>query len=533
MISSNRDADPPPDGDAPTRRAAHRAQPHSVAPARLLIVVEQPKDWSSAESGHRVVTASDFLHADHAYADTDTTIINLCRGYKYLSVGYYCSLLAEARGQPVLPSVKTINDLSRKAIYTLDTSELDYELNQALDEPAGHPMPVEFSINIYFGVSDYKPLAGLARQIFKTFPIPLMRVEFERDGDWRIGAIRVQNIGSLSAEQLAASAFALRAADYPLPLPAAVRPYRYHVAILHNPDERLPPSNPPALERFEQVGRELGIEVSLIEKKDFNRLSEHDALLIRETTAINHHTYLFSKKAESEGMVVIDDPISILRCTNKVYLADLLHLNDIPTPRTYALQKADLGDLARIEREIGYPMVMKIPDGSFSRGVSKVADAVQFHETAQSLLTQSALILVQEYMYTEFDWRIGILNRQPVFASKYFMSKDHWQIAKPDAAGIPEFGAAVAVPLDEVPRDLLAYALAAANLIGDGLYGVDMKMTARGPVVIEVNDNPNIDAGSEDCVMGDELYRIVLRDLVRRLDLAHGVPPQERAGGQR
>jgi glutathione synthase/RimK-type ligase-like ATP-grasp enzyme len=50
-----------------------------------------------------------------------------------------------------------------------------------------------------------------------------------------------------------------------------------------------------------------------------------------------------------------------------------------------------------------------------------------------------------------------------------------------------------------------------------------MKMTARGPVVIEVNDNPNIDAGNEDSLLGEELYRIVLRDLARRLDLAHGV----------
>ncbi|WP_370659754.1 CorA family divalent cation transporter [Massilia polaris] len=49
-----------------------------------------------------------------------------------------------------------------------------------------------------------------------------------------------------------------------------------------------------------------------------------------------------------------------------------------------------------------------------------------------------------------------------------------------------------------------------------------MKMTARGPVVIEVNDNPNIDAGNEDSVLGNDMYRIVLRDLVRRLDNAHG-----------
>lgn len=514
-------------GAAPSAR-------HQAAPP-LVIVVEQRKDWPDQAAPYQVLTAAQFLAAvddgDSAHAGAGATVINLCRNYKYLSVGYYCSLLAEARGQAVLPSVKTINDLSRKAIYGLDTEELDYALNASLDDSAARPMPVEFSMDIYFGTTEYTPLAALARQIFETFPVPLMRVEFERDEDWKIAAIRVHNVNSLSDAQLVRGRDGLHAiAAAPMPAPAPVKPYRYHIAILHDPDEQLPPGNRGALQRFVDVGRTLAMDVTLIEKKDFSRLAEFDGLLIRETTAINHHTYLFAKKAESEGMVVIDDPMSILRCTNKVYLADLMRLHRIPTPRTYALQRADLADIDAIEREIGYPMVMKIPDGAFSRGVTRVADRAQFQQTAQALLTQSALILVQEYMYTEFDWRIGVLNRQPLFASKYFMSKGHWQIAKRDAGGQAEFGAARAVPLAEVPPELLAHALAAASLIGDGLYGVDMKMTARGPVVIEVNDNPNIDAGNEDSVLGDALYSGILRDLARRLDLAHGIPaPQQRA----
>ncbi|MDT1852802.1 ATP-grasp domain-containing protein, partial [Acinetobacter baumannii] len=90
------------------------------------------------------------------------------------------------------------------------------------------------------------------------------------------------------------------------------------------------PSNPGALARFAAAGRELGVEVAPIGRQDYARLAEFDALFIRETTAINPHTYLFAKKAESEGLVVIDDPSSILRCTNKVYLADLLRLHGIP-----------------------------------------------------------------------------------------------------------------------------------------------------------------------------------------------------------
>lgn len=525
-FSASGTGDDPAEPPAPTRIAALR--PRKPVP-RLVIVVEHLKDWPDANTPYQVVTAARFLQYPELQEAPGTTVINLCRSYKYLSIGYYCSLLAEARGQAVLPSVKTINDLSRKALYCLDTEELDYVLNRSLEAQDARPMPVEFSMDIYFGTTEYTPLSELARKIFETFPTPLMRVEFERDDDWRISAIRQQSVSTLSDSQLTRGRAALvEIASAPMPEPPPVKPYRYHIAILHDPEEALPPSNQEALARFVGVGRSLGVDVTLIEKKDFSRLAEFDALFIRETTAVNHHTYLFAKKAQSEGMVVIDDAMSILRCTNKVYLADLMRQANIPTPRTWALQRAGIDDIGAIEREIGYPMVMKIPDGAFSRGVTKVMNAEEFRRTAESLLTQSALILVQEYMYTDFDWRIGVLNRKPIFASKYFMSKDHWQIAKCDAGGRAEFGAALAVGLDEVPPDLLAYALEAAGMIGDGLYGVDMKMTARGPVVIEVNDNPNIDAGNEDFVLGDKLYRTVLSDILRRLDAAHGLDMNDR-----
>ncbi|MDU5676888.1 MAG: RimK family alpha-L-glutamate ligase, partial [Pseudomonas aeruginosa] len=64
-------------------------------------------------------------------------------------------------------------------------------------------------------------------------------------------------------------------------------------------------------------------------------------------------------------------------------------------------------------------------------------------------------------------------------------------------------------------------ALEAAGLIGDGLYGVDLKQAGDKVLVIEVNDNPNIDAGVEDGQLGDELYRRILQAFVQRLELKH------------
>jgi hypothetical protein len=136
------------------------------------------------------------------------------------------------------------------------------------------------------------------------------------------------------------------------------------------------------------------------------------------------------------------------------------------------------------------------------------------------LFKESDLILAQEYLYTAFDWRIGILGRRPLYACKYLMSRDHWQIVRHESDGSRTEGGFETVPVEDVPKPVLRVALRAANLIGNGLYGVDVKATERGAVCIEVNDNPNIDAGVEDRILGDALYRAIVGHLIERLELA-------------
>ena len=214
-------------------------------------------------------------------------------------------------------------------------------------------------------------------------------------------------------------------------------------------------------------------------------------------------------------MPVIDDPNSILKCTNKVYLAELLKAHRIPAPRTVIFDKRGL---ATLDQEIPYPIVLKIPDGSFSRGVFKVQTRSELEATADSLFEQSDVILAQEFMYTEFDWRIGVLNRQPIYVCQYLMAKKHWQIVKHGGNGRAEQGSSRTLAVEEAPPEVIDIAVKAAGLIGDGLYGVDLKQNDRGVFVIEINDNPSIDLGVEDAKLKDELYRLVMRDFLRRLE---------------
>ncbi len=491
--------------------------------ANQIVVVESNKDWGEVFPEATVVNVDDYLTGPEYFKMRNVQVINLCRSYRYQSVGYYCGLLAQARSHRAIPSVKTMLDLSSKAMYGLDAQDLDELVERALRR-AEQRDASSFVLEIYFGECAYKNLADLARQIYETFPCPTLQVSFEYKGVWRIREIKPLSIHKLNPDQREFFSWAL--AHYLKKRwrsPRTRAPSRYDLAVLHNPQDPLSPSDKRALQNFVKAGKNLGVAVELIQRKDYARLAEYDALFIRDTTRINHYTYRFAKKAESEGMVVIDDPNSILRCTNKVYLAELLLANRVPTPHSVILYNDNIKRVASIlEREFRYPIVLKMPDGSFSLGVYKAENREQLIEIAQKLFRESELILAQEYLYTEFDWRIGILNRTPIFVCQYFMSKKHWQIVNHGPGGRVTEGSFKAWQVGDVPPEVVTAALNAANLIGDGLYGVDVKQSDDKVYVIEVNDNPNLEAGVEDYYLKDEMYTLILRDFMRRLDTRRG-----------
>ena len=91
------------------------------------------------------------------------------------------------------------------------------------------------------------------------------------------------------------------------------------------------------------------------------------------------------------------------------------------------------------------------------------------------------------------------------------------QIVKRGKNGERQFGKCETLPVELAPRRAVRVALKAADLIGNGLYGVDVKQSGDKFYVIEVNDNPNIDSGIEDHILRDELYRRVMTVFLTRM----------------
>ncbi|MEQ8352134.1 MAG: RimK family protein [Leptospiraceae bacterium] len=486
---------------------------------QAIAVVSQKLDWLQKIPGIEVVDARSYL-TDNRYSELrGIRVFNLCRSYKYQSTGYYVSLLAAARGQKPLPAVSTIQDLKNQSIIRNYTEELD-EIIQSSLKPLQSD---EFTLSVYFGhnlAARYEKLCG---RLFRLFPSPFLRVQFWRKNQrWMIRGINAIPAGEVPedhqefARTQAIEFFSRKRFQGRRAVP------RYDMAILSNPEEEQPPSDSTALHRFQKAAEERGFYVEFLTREDYGRLSEFDALFIRETTAVNHHTYRFARKGLGEGLVVIDDPLSILRCTNKVYLAELLSRYKIRTPRTMIAHRGNLNEL---ENGLGFPLILKQPDSSFSQGVVKARDAESLREQSERILGKSDLFIAQEFLPTEFDWRVGILNRKALYVCKYYMASGHWQVMNKDESGNSAYGDVECMSVEDAPSDVVKTALRAANLIGDGLYGVDLKYTDGKAYIIEINDNPSIDGDCEDEILGQDLYRIIMDDFLRRV--------QQRTEGKR
>lgn len=481
---------------------------------QTVLVTDDTSSWKFLEDLAPVIPALDYLSEAQYQQSQSLRVINLCRSYDYQSVGYYVSLLAQARDHKALPSVHSIQDVLSASLSKLISQDIHDEIQHSLHEIKADT----FVFSLYFGQNMAKRHQTLAKQLHGLFPLPLVRFTLEKKKLWQIKSVQPLSLAEVPSHHLE---FMQASAESYLSKKRVYqwrKKQRFHdLAILIDPSEPNAPSNKKALENFVAAGEAAGLNVDLIEKTENKSIAEYDALFIRATTSVNHYTYRFARRAAQENLVVIDCPQSIIKCTNKVYLAELLRSHQILTPKTQYLSKYD-------EKfpSIEFPCVLKKPDSAFSHGVVKVENSKDLQKSLTQFFKTSDLLLIQPFIPTEFDWRIGVLDNKPLFACRYYMAKGHWQIYDWQNDEDIKEGGHETIPLQDVPEAIIKLALKSTRLIGDGLYGVDIKSYQDQYYVIEINDNPNIDFGIEDKILGDMLYQQIMDIFLQRIRRKHG-----------
>jgi glutathione synthase/RimK-type ligase-like ATP-grasp enzyme/gamma-glutamyl:cysteine ligase YbdK (ATP-grasp superfamily) len=531
---------------------------------RVIVVVSDPSDAAGLPEG-LVTSAGRYLEGGAEVAEPGAVVVNLCRSFRYGSTGYYVSLLADARGQQVLPRVETsegmgepyglFRALQEAGIPTVDAAEMSVRRRMAdVPQPAAPPPaagddapPAAFHPPLVrcpetslrpaaegevaetlavLGRTEDPRFRVAARTVFREWPVPLLRIQlvFEEE-EWKVCGVAPESPHHLDDEgrRLLSHALADTRRVFRRGTAEPRETRRASIAVLVDPDDIFSPSSPETIDRLERVAARMNVHVHRITLGELRRLPEYDALFIRVLTGVSEPAFQFALRAEALDMPVVDDSQSIIRCGNKVFLEELLRREGIATPRSRIITPHTPWEAVA---ELGFPFVVKLPDGSFSNAVHKVVSREDYAERSAEMFRRSPLILAQEWLPTEFDWRVTVLDGKLLFAARYFMARGHWQI-RSEQKGTERYGRVEAVPRAQAPREVADAAIRAAALIGDGLYGVDLKETPNGPVVIEVNDNPNLDVGYEDAADGNAVYEDLVEFFVRRIEAA--APPPRTA----
>lgn len=264
-----------------------------------------------------------------------------------------------------------------------------------------------------------------------------------------------------------------------------------------------------ALVKCRDVAESMGHSVEFVFPVDIKKIPRLDALFIRADTDPMNTTYVAARMAEMYGVPVVDDPNSIRICADKINMYMHLEKKNVSMPRTRFLKKRELDEMQakQLFEELGCPLVLKEPSTSFSVRVEKVSSADELMKVARRFFKLSDWIVVQEYIESRFDWRVGVINGELLYACRYIIPSETFKI-QASVNGHIVYCDVESVPADQVPPEVIELGKQAAAAIGRGLYGVDIKESNGRLFVIEVNDNPSLEGG-EDEYYPDMFWKII------------------------
>ena len=209
-----------------------------------------------------------------------------------------------------------------------------------------------------------------------------------------------------------------------------------------------------------------------------------DAVIPRIGASITEFGCAVVRQFEQQDVWVLNSALSILRSRDKLLSMQLLHNNHIPMPRTAVVgQPQSL--FQAIQLVGGLPVVLKIRRGTQGRGVVLVRTLSAARHAHAVLHDFQQVTLVQEYVAQarNRDVRIIVVGRQAIAAMERSAPPGDFR------ANLHRGGTARPFKMNDAIREL---AVQAAEAHGLNFAGVDLLVSNRGPVVIEVNSSPGL-----------------------------------------
>ena len=217
------------------------------------VIVEEPGDWPC--HADYLLTARTYLQHGVPTTGGRPRIINLCRNLEHLSAGYYCSLLAQARGHHCLPGLQ--------AISVLQPQQPPAKLWRKVQGWLAQQSEDRIRVRAIFGQCEQSELAGLARYYYGLSQLPLQELTLKRGRHgWSVRQQQSLSPLALSPGEQALMLHHAQALvgtgdeEQAAPL--------YQLAILVDPDDGRASSDELALARFIKAAAVQGIRAEIL-----------------------------------------------------------------------------------------------------------------------------------------------------------------------------------------------------------------------------------------------------------------------------
>lgn len=194
-----------------------------------------------------------------------------------------------------------------------------------------------------------------------------------------------------------------------------------------------------------------------------------------------------AKRLEQNGIRLFNDSKAVELCDNKILMYQELAKNNIRIPRTFIAPKTfeglgyhKLSFLDEVIREVGFPIVIKEAYGSFGEQVYLANNKEEAEKIIEGIGYKD--FLMQEFIASSKgrDIRINVVGNQAI-ASMLRENKNDFR------SNISSGGKGVNY---EPKPEYIDLAIKAAKALGLSFAGVDVMFGEDGPIICEVNSNP-------------------------------------------
>lgn len=255
----------------------------------------------------------------------------------------------------------------------------------------------------------------------------------------------------------------------------------------------------PEIRRFIEVGTRRGHELRVLKPRDFELIvgnerewkaeyegrpiARPDFIVPRTGSESSYFTLAVLRHFERQGVAMINGSTAVDLCADKLQTLQALSAEGLPIPRT-VLAKFPV-EIDVIEKELGFPVILKTLRGTRGAGVLMCPDRAQCEDIANLLgdAGANADFIFQKYIASSHgrDVRVLVVGDK-VVAAMARQSPDGGFKSNVSLGGR-------GLPYDP-PKEMSDLAIAASKALGCDVAGVDILFDEDGYRICEVNSSP-------------------------------------------